>query len=372
MTLDKLDKKIVRKREELRKFRDDAIIKREIDRKKLEELETKKAQLEANVRHVLKKGVELAVFAQIMQEANDKRTKRGDGQPPHYNSITFGHEVLLLNTVHMMEVHEQLLRICVGQGKKLAKFVERRKITLREQNSEYVIRTVNKLSKYYGTMKKLEDDYRQAIQSQQVYIAKMEWKTNDILLPMPTLSATASEFIRDKRDAIFVNPSASSRSLNNSGRVSVDWAKSMRNLMEMDGAFPAPDQDDLLPTINRRNTATSSMSDESAGYNDRPPMEFIAVLGDGSNNGSVARQQPPRRTRRISRADSVDTMSTAGEEMLQGIQDFFFRGRRGSDSRDNSSTSFGQATLDDSGKEWASHHGKGSDLNNSCNLSLMT
>jgi hypothetical protein len=68
-------------------------------------------------------------------------------------------------------------------------------------------------------------------------------------------------------------------------------------------------------------------------------------------------------------------MSTAGEELLQGIQDFFFRGRGETASkRGGSANSFGdQLSLDESAKDWASAHGKDIDQQSkSYGLSLPT
>jgi hypothetical protein len=211
-----LDDKIVRKREELRKLREEgALDERENHQKKAADLETKKESLKAKMREILKEGVDLAVFSQVMQEVNDKAWESA-AQPDYYTSLTFSHEVLLLNTVHMMGVHEQLLWHCVNEGRNLAKFVERRKIALRQQNSEFEIKTVRNLTKQYATMKMLEGDYREAIQAQQTYISKMEWKTSDILFPMPTLAAPTSEFIEEQRGNILVTAPAPDRNLENS------------------------------------------------------------------------------------------------------------------------------------------------------------
>lgn len=391
-----LDKRIERKRTELLKFREDRKSQRDGNQLKLDELEAKKSALHVKVRDVLRKGVDFDIFSKIMREVNDERAARkakeeeeegvvkdADQEEPYfYNSIAFSHEVLLLNTVHMMEIYETLLHISVGQGKKLAKFVERRKIALREQNAEYEVRTVNKLSKQYETTKKLEDDYRQAIHAQQIYIAKMEWKTSGILLPIRTLAATTSEFIKEQRPNIFLT---STNDDNHSSKMAADWARSMRNLMEMDGAFPPPDQDDLLPSIDRRRSGGAIYDADYSAPLDRPPMEFIAVLNDNPDEPRAK----PRRARRV-RSDSIDTASTAGEEFLAGIQDFFFRGPRASassthytadaqsgqdhsDSRPISPFDHDETlTLDDSTKDWASHHGPPSEETKGYGLSLIT
>ena len=305
-----LDEQIARKKEKLRKLREDTTKNREAALIKMAEMETKKSQLQLKVQEVLEAGLDLSVFSQAMEKVYGDYPRK---------SIMFGHQVLLLSTVHLMEVHETLLKICCRQKHSLVKFGKRRKRALRAQNSEHVIRFVNRLSEQYELMKNLEDDYRHAIHAQQAVISRFEWKNAEFemqVLPRPTLSATTSDFARDKKTAIFLNQTASSEENATSGAL----AASMRQLMEIDGAFPPPTEDDLLPTIRNNYDALVYDSD-----NDRPPVDVIMTLNSFDD---ISRHRPGRRLSRRSprskRSSSLDAVSITGEELLQGIQSYFF------------------------------------------------
>lgn len=311
-----LDTRIAAAKEELREIRERSKEKRDDAIQAIASLHKKRDALMGRMREVLREGLDLSDYASIMSKVLEEENPR--------DSMRFGHQVLLLMTIHIMEAQENLLRMTCKQNRKLVKSVERRKRALREQNSDHEIRFMNRLSKQYEGMRKLDDDFRQAIHAQEVVISRLEWKSSIPAFPMPVFAVSTSEYLREQQSALLSPSGREVRETPTSA--SAEFAASMRNMMELDGAFPPPTDDDLIPTIRQESLADAIYSPED----DEPPVEFIVSMGVlgglGGGGGSLRR----RRMRRSASFDSVDTMSTAGEELIQGIQSFFSRvGRKG-------------------------------------------
>ena len=321
-----IDTRIAAAKEELRQIRESWKEKQDDAMQAIASLHTKREALTGRIGEVLNEGLELSDYASIMLKVlADENTR---------DSMRFGHQVLLLMTIHRMEALENLLRMTCKQNRKLVKSVERRKQALREQNSEHEFQFMNRLSKQYEGMRKLDDDFRQAIHAQEVVISRLEWKSSIPAFPMPVFAATTSEYLHEQQSAI-LSISHGRAMQETPTSASAKCASSMRHMMELDGAFPPPTDEDLIPTIRQESLADAIYSPED----DEPPVDFsvsMDVLGGlGGRGGSLRR----RRMRRSVSFDSADSMSTAGEELLQGIQSFFTRvGRKGRGDRnvDNS------------------------------------
>lgn len=344
-----LDDKIEAKKKAIRKLREISSKEREASLKTIADLETKLSDLRAKIRTVYETGLDLSVFSSAMEKA------MADDKPR--NAIRFGHEVLLLTTIHSMEAQESLLRLTCSQIRRLVRTMERQKRALREQNLEYEVQFMNRLSTQYEFMKQLEDAYRGAIHMQQLVIARFEWKTGiDIPeLSMPTLTASTSEFLSEQKSAFSsVTPPREQR---RGVPSSAEFAASMRNLMVTDGAFPPPTEDDLIPSIRPEsiNDAVNDLHDNGP----QSPVDFVMTINPSyhSDEGEKAPRRNSRRrqkgeapaqnSRRRESFDSAETASTAGEELLHSIQSFFRRGVNkeslGFDNSDQDFTSIGDA-----------------------------
>lgn len=318
-----LDDKIEAKKKAIRKLRELSSQERETSLKTLADLEAKLSDLRAKIRTVYETGLDLSVFSSAMTKA------MADEEPR--NAIRFGHEVLLLTTIHSMEAQESLLRLTCSQNRRLVRLMERQKRGLREQNLEHEVQFMNRLSAQYEFMKQLDDAYRSAIHTQRLVVARFEWKSGiDIpAFPTPTLTASTSEFLSEQKSAFssVTTPREQRRGVPSSA----EFAASMRNLMATDGAFPPPSEDDLIPSIR-----TESMS---ATVNDNgSPVDFVMTInpsfhsdeGENAPRRTTRRRQkgeaPTQDARRRDSFDSTETASTAGEELLHSIQSFFRRG----------------------------------------------
>ena len=311
-----LDTKIEAVMKELQEIRESSEKKRHNALQAIASLLEKREALVEKMRVVLKEGLDLGEYAAVMEKAAANESPR--------HALQFGHQVLLLMAIHMMEAQENLCRKTCKQNKKLVKSAERQKRALREQNSEHEIRFMNQLSVQYEGMRKLDYDFRQAIHAQEVVISRLEWKTAVPAFPTPTpvLAASTTEFLHEQSAILLHTHGRESQEAPTSA--SVAFASSMRNLMELDGAFPPPTEEDLIPTIHQESLVDAIYRPDD----EESPVDFVVsidVLG-GIGGGGLSR----RRMRRAASFDSVDTMSTAGEELLQGIQSFFVRGGRNS------------------------------------------
>ena len=310
-----LDAKIAATKEELRELRDISDERREDAAQAIVSLLEKREALGERISVLLNAGLELSDYATVMAKFVADEKPR--------DAIRFGHQVLLLMTIHMMEARDNLFRKICKQNQKLVKSVERRKRALREQNSEHEIRFMNQLSIQYEGMRKLDYDFRQAIHAQEVVISRLEWKASipAFPTPMPVLAASTSEFLLEQQSAILSHTHGREKQEDPTS-ASAEFASSMKNAMELDGSFPPPTTEDLITTIHQESLVDAIYSPDD----DESPVDFVVsidVLG-GIGGGGLRR----RRLARGRSFDSVDTMSTAGEELLQGIQACFVRGGR--------------------------------------------
>jgi hypothetical protein len=55
-------------------------------------------------------------------------------------------------------------------------------------------------------------------------------------------------------------------------------ARNMKNIMEMDGAFPAPDDDDLIPSTTRSRAAAAVYTDDDNDVNHKGPPILGTIM----------------------------------------------------------------------------------------------
>jgi hypothetical protein len=265
-----------------------------------------------SVKNVLDAGQDHSTYVSSMKRAME------DENPT--SSIVFGHQVLLLLTVHQMEVQETLLRLVCKQNRKLVKLVDRFKEALREQNNHFEMHIMNKLRDQFEGMKKLEEEYRSILQFQQMLISRFEWKSAIPSIPSPTL-ITTSQFMSHQEEMF--HPASSKAQDLRSTKTPQEFANSMRNLMELDSTFPPPSTDDLIPTIHAE-SLNAALEDPGV---EAHSLDFFMSLNKDSRSSDSRNPKGRRRVKRSTSFDSTDSLSTSGEELLQGIQSIFSRSR---------------------------------------------
>jgi hypothetical protein len=277
-----------------------------------------------SVKKVLVAGHDHANYVSCMKRAMDDDSS--------VSSITFGHQVLLLLTVHQMEVQETLLRLVCRQNRKLVKLVDRFKEGLRVQNNQFERLIMNRLRDQYEGMKNMEEEYRSILQLQQTLISRFEWKSAIPSIPSPTLIASTNQFMSQQEEMLH---STSSKLQDiRSTPTPQEFASSMRNLMELDSTFPPPTTDDLIPTIQAE-SLNAALEDPGIKAHS---LDFFMSLNQDSRPTSSRNPRGRRRMKRSTSFDSTDSLSTSGEELLHGIQSLFSRSRI-KNSKDDQSVS---------------------------------
>jgi hypothetical protein len=161
MSITSMDDQIREARLELQSIRHAQSEARQEFYKKREELRCGIDLLRLRIEDVLDVGLDFNVYLTAMQEAN-----QADDFP--YVALHFGHQALLLSTIHQMEMRNSLLKLTGTQSKGLVEFVDQAKNKLEEENAVLAAELSKNTALYV-----VDDRLAQTIVAQRLVIRKL-------------------------------------------------------------------------------------------------------------------------------------------------------------------------------------------------------
>mmetsp|Transcript_2498 Transcript_2498/g.3967 ORF Transcript_2498/g.3967 Transcript_2498/m.3967 type:complete len:292 (+) Transcript_2498:86-961(+) len=96
--------------------------------------------LRSRMYELLNQGVDFQVFHDAMAEANNHKD-----DPVPYISMHFGLQVVLLSTIHQMELRKNVLKETAKSGKKMVLFLEEKKEIIEQETAALAVESVEKI-----------------------------------------------------------------------------------------------------------------------------------------------------------------------------------------------------------------------------------
>lgn len=179
-----MDDQILEARLELQNIRQTRLEEGHAFYKQREELRCGIDLLQSRIKDRLDAGLDFNVYLTAMQEVNQT-----DDNP--YVALHFGYQVLLLSTIHQMEMRNSLLKLIGTQAKGLVKLVEQVKIKLEEENATLAAELSKNDALYV-----VDDQLAQKIVAQRLVIRKLNSLIEREFLSMDEPAIALGTFVR--------------------------------------------------------------------------------------------------------------------------------------------------------------------------------
>jgi hypothetical protein len=250
--------------------------------------QTEQKKLEAKLNDLKRKegvifntGVDFLVLRSVMEEANKENGS-------DLNSIHFGIQIVLLNVMFLMGVQSNMHQRYVEWDKNFIAFIQKRKRILQHESSENEANNINKFAGMRAETDEMETNFVRTLTAQRILIPKLK---------LLGCSASTRKFALDQNDAL-------------SSRISQHAVRRGSRLEKI---------------FHRHHDESPSDVELTPPEWEDLPRDFTTTLKSDTDDLPLSPRIAFARERSLS-TSSIDTLSTAGEELINSIHNCFHTG----------------------------------------------